>query len=127
MAQDGAGGSAAARHVEVVDAVAAAEHAVDHGQQLGAACAGRAAQADQLVGGRLDAEPLGQGGGQQQPGVGHGMVVIEADLELVQGRLVVVDYHRKGALLRGSNGRLSNAILPGQRAFSGSDHAYKRS
>jgi hypothetical protein len=34
----------AAQHVEVVDAVAAGEHAVDHGQQLGARMrAGRAA------------------------------------------------------------------------------------
>jgi hypothetical protein len=30
------------------------------------------AQGDQLVGGLLDAEPLGQEGGQQQAGVGDG-------------------------------------------------------
>ena len=61
MAQHASGGPAA-QHVQVVDAVAAGEHGVDHGQQLGAGVgAGRAAQADQLVGGLLDAEPLGQG------------------------------------------------------------------
>jgi hypothetical protein len=31
------------------------------------------AQVDQRIGGLLDAEPLGQGGRQQQAGVGHGM------------------------------------------------------
>jgi hypothetical protein len=56
-------GGATAQHVHIVDAVATDEHAVDQGQQLGAGVgAGRAAQVDQLVGGRLDAEPLSQGG-----------------------------------------------------------------
>jgi hypothetical protein len=45
--------------------------------------AGPLAQVDQLVGGLLDAEPLGQGGGQQQAGVGDGVGVVEADVELV--------------------------------------------
>jgi hypothetical protein len=59
---------------------------VNHGQQLGAGVgAGRAAQADQLVSGLLDAEPLGQGRGQQQPGVGDSVAVVEADLELGLG------------------------------------------
>jgi hypothetical protein len=42
---------------------------VDQGQQLAAGMggAGPLAQIDQLVGGLLDAQPLGQRGGQQQP------------------------------------------------------------
>ena len=43
--------------------------------------AGRVAKVDQLVGDRLDAEPVGEGGGQQQAGVGDRMVVIEGDHE----------------------------------------------
>ena len=67
MAQDVPVAAQRSAHVEVVDAVAAGEHAVDHGQQLWRPRAGRAAQADQLVGGRLDAEPLGQGAGSSSP------------------------------------------------------------
>ena len=50
------------------------QHRMHQGQQL-AAGPGRAsqlAQVDQLIGGLLDAQPLGQGGRQQQPGVGCG-------------------------------------------------------
>jgi len=82
-----AGGLPAAQQVGVVDAVPTRQHRVDQRQQL-AARVGRAwlaAQVDQLVGGLLDAQPLGQGGGQQQAGVGDGVGVVEADVELVQG------------------------------------------
>ena len=74
MAQHLAGG-ATAQQVGVVDAVPTRQHRVDQGQQL-AAGPGRAsqlAQVDQLIGGLLDAQPLGQGGRQQQPGVGDGV------------------------------------------------------
>ena len=41
--------------------------------------AGTVAEVDQLVDERLEPEPLGQGGGQQQPGVGDRVVVIDRD------------------------------------------------
>jgi hypothetical protein len=72
------------------------------------------AEADELVGGLLDTETLAEGGGQQQPGVGDGVGVVKGDVELVEG---VGGWHRKGALLSWSDGRLSNAILPAQRAL----------
>jgi hypothetical protein len=43
------------------------------------------AQIDERIGGLLNAQPLGQGGRQQQAGVGDGMGVVKADVELVQG------------------------------------------
>jgi hypothetical protein len=46
-----------------------------------------AAEIDQLVGGPLDPQPLGQGGSQQQPGRGDRVLVIERDLDLVQHHL----------------------------------------
>jgi hypothetical protein len=52
---------------------------VDQGQQLaaGPGRAGPLAQVDQGIGGLLDAQPLGQGGRQQQPRVGDGVGVVE--------------------------------------------------
>ena len=44
--------------------------------------AGPLAQVDQLVGGLLDAEPLGQGGRQQQADVGDSVGVVAAGVEL---------------------------------------------
>jgi hypothetical protein len=60
---------------------------VDQGQQLAAwpVRASPLAQIDQPIGGLLDPQPLGQGGSQQQAGVGDGVGVVEADVELVQG------------------------------------------
>jgi hypothetical protein len=43
------------------------------------------AQIDERIGGLLNAQPLGQGGRQQQAGVGDGMGVVKADVELVEG------------------------------------------
>jgi hypothetical protein len=43
------------------------------------------AKINQLIGGLLDAQPLGQGGSQQQARVGHGVGVVEGDVELVEG------------------------------------------
>jgi hypothetical protein len=76
--------------------------------------AGRVAKVDQLVGDRLDAEPVGEGGGQQQAGVGDRVVVVEGNGEPIGA---VGGWHRESALLVGTDGRLSNAILPVQRAF----------
>jgi hypothetical protein len=93
-------GSATAEQVGVVDAVPTRQHRVDQGQQLaaGPVRASPLAQVDQRIGGLPDAEPLGQGGGQQQAGVGDGVGVIEADVELVEG---VAGSHRESALLIG--------------------------
>jgi hypothetical protein len=73
---------------------------VDQGQQLAAwvGCTGPLAQVDQRICGLLDAESLGQGGRQQQAGVGHRVSVVKADVELVQG---VGGSHRESALLIG--------------------------
>jgi hypothetical protein len=61
-------GGATAQQVGVVDAVPTREHGVDQGQQLaaGPVRAGPLAQVDQRIGGLLNAQPLGQGGRQQQ-------------------------------------------------------------
>src|SRR6266540_5868425 len=92
------------------------QDAVGQGQQLGAGvgCAGPLAEVDELVGGLLDAEPFGQGGGWQQVRAGDGVGVVEADVELVQG---VGGWHRESALLIGNTAAVAGAILPGQRAF----------
>jgi hypothetical protein len=62
VAQHG-GGLSAAQQVGVVDAVPTRQHRMDQGQQLtaGPVRASPLAKVDQLVGGLLDAEPLGQG------------------------------------------------------------------
>jgi hypothetical protein len=59
---------------------------VDQGQQraAGPVRASPLAQVDHLVHGLLDAQPLGQGGRQRQAGVGDGVGVVEAGVELVQ-------------------------------------------
>ena len=62
---------------------------MDHGQQLGAGVgAGRAARADQLVGGLLDAEPLGD---QARHRLGEGragyLYVLDGELRLGDERL----------------------------------------
>jgi hypothetical protein len=72
------------------------------------------AQVDERIGGLLDAQPLGQRGRQQQAGVGHGVGVVKAAVELVWG---VGGSHRESALLLGDTAALAGAILPGQRAF----------
>src|SRR5213078_103597 len=88
---------------------------VDNGQQLGAGVGSPGpGKAEQLVGGRLDTEPLGEGGGQQQPGVGDGVGVVEAGGELVEG---MRHWHRKGALLGWRYGWTRNPIIAGQRAL----------
>jgi hypothetical protein len=58
---------------------------VDQGQQLAAwpVRARPLTQIDHLIGGLLDAKPLGQRGGQQQPGVGDRLAIIEGDDEAI--------------------------------------------
>lgn len=40
-------------------------------------------EVDQLIGHLLDAQPVAEGSGQQQPGIGDRVVVVEADAEPV--------------------------------------------
>jgi hypothetical protein len=84
MAQH-AGGLSAAQQVGVVDAVGTRQHRMYRGQQLapGMCRASPLAQVDHLVGGLLDAQPPGQRGRQQQVGVGDGVGVVKAGVELV--------------------------------------------
>jgi hypothetical protein len=58
--------------------------------------AGPVAKVDQLIGQVLDAEPLGKDSGQDQPGVGDRVGVVERDRKPVG---TVGGWHRKGALL----------------------------
>jgi hypothetical protein len=57
--------------------------------------AGAVTEVDELVGGLLDPQPLGQRGGQQQSGMCDGPGIVEGDLDLVQHD--VGGSHRKGA------------------------------
>jgi hypothetical protein len=79
---------------------------VDQGQQLGAGVgrAGPLAEVDELVGGLPDAEPLGQGRGQQQARAGDRVGVIEVHAKLVQGRSAMGDWHRRDALSTSTRG-----------------------
>jgi hypothetical protein len=115
VAQHG-GGLPAAQQVGVVDAVPTRQHRVDQGQQLATRMgrAGPLTQIDQRIGGLLDAQPLGQRGGQQQAGAGDRVGVVEAGVELVQG---VGGSHREKPSWLGNTAALASAILPGQRAF----------
>jgi hypothetical protein len=109
-------GLGGAEHVGVVDAVTAGHHRMDQGQHLAARPmpARAVAEVNQSVDDVLDSQPLGQRGGQHQPGVGDRVVVVEPNHQAVE---TVGGWHRESALLIGINGRLSNAILPAQRAF----------
>ena len=110
------GGLTGAEHIGVINTVAADHQRVQQRQHLAArpVGAGALAQVDQLVDHRLDPEPLRQGGGQQQSGVGDRVLIVEGDRKAVW---TVGGWHRESALLIGMDGRLSNAILPVQRAF----------
>ena len=78
MAED-VGSGPGAQQVGVVDAVRPGDDRVRQGQHLAARPVGTAtvAQVDQGVDDRLDSQALGQRGGQQQPGVGDRVVVVE--------------------------------------------------
>ena len=64
-----AGGRPAAQQLHVVDAVATSDQGMHQREQLapGTSRAGAVAEVDQLVGGLLDPQPLGQGGGRSRP------------------------------------------------------------
>ena len=112
-----AGGRPAAQQFQVVDAVGAGDHGMDQGEQL-APGTGRTrplAEIDQLVGGLLDPQPLGQRGGQQQASVHNGPWIIKRDLDLVQDD--VGGSHRKGASCWGRMAGLAAVILPAQEAL----------
>jgi hypothetical protein len=110
------GGGPGAQHIGVVDAVPTSYQRVGQGQHLAARPVGTrpTAKVDQLIDHCLDVKTLGQRGGQQQPGVGDRMVVVERHNKPGGA---VGGCHRESALLVGTDGRLSNAILPAQRAF----------
>jgi hypothetical protein len=108
----------AAQQFHVVDAVATRDHGMDQREQL-ASPVGRArptAEIDQLVGGLLDSQPLGQGGSQQQPGRGDRVLVIKGDIDLVQQH--PRGWRRRGVLRLGDRDCLAAVILPGQGTFS---------
>jgi hypothetical protein len=71
---------------------------------------GAVAEVDEL----LDAEPRGQRRGEDQAGVGDRVDIVEGH---GQDDGTVRRWHRESALLTGTDGPLSNAILPAQRAF----------
>jgi len=75
-AEHGLGGTCA-QGSGVVDAVAASQRRVDEGEglQAGVGGAGGAAEMHMLVEERLEAQSLGEGGGKQQAGVGHGVTI----------------------------------------------------
>jgi hypothetical protein len=118
VAEHGRGGPGT-QQLGVVDAVGSGDDRVQQGQHLAARLVGTgtAAEVDQPIGDRLDPQALSQRGGQQQrPGVGDRVVVVERDNKPGGA---VGGWHRERALQRGMEGRLSNAILPAQRAFLG--------
>jgi hypothetical protein len=110
------GGLPGAQQVGVVGAVRPGDDRVHQGQHLASWPVGTStvAKVHQRVDHLLDAEPLGKRGGQQQPGVGDRVGVVERDDE---GVGAVRRWHRESALPAGMDGRLSNAILPAQMAF----------
>jgi hypothetical protein len=74
------------------------------------------AKVDQLVGGLLQPEPLGQGGGQQQPRVGDRVLVIEHDIDMVKND--VGGSHRKGVLRLGDHDCLAASFSLVRGPFS---------
>ena len=90
-------GHPGAQHLDVIDAVATGEQTMHHREDLAAGVrgAGTIAEIDQLVGGLLQAEPLGERRWEQQPRAGDRVLVIEHDIDLVQHH--VGGSHRKGA------------------------------
>ena len=68
-----------------------------------------------LIGGLLDAQPLGQRGRQQRPRVGDRVGVVEARVELVEG---VGGCHREPALLMGEHGSFGKRHSPSSGGLS---------
>jgi hypothetical protein len=84
VAEHLAGGSGP-QPVGILDPLPAGQGRVDqrHGLVPGVGGARRAAQVDVLVDQLAEHEPLGQGGGQDETGVGDRVVVVEADRDLI--------------------------------------------
>jgi hypothetical protein len=79
-------GCSGSEHVCVVDAVSAGQHGVDHGHGLAAhvGSARRIAEIQVALDQLLQPQMLGQGSGEQEPGIGDGVGVIEGDPQTVQ-------------------------------------------
>jgi hypothetical protein len=77
--------------------------------------AGPLAQVDHLIGGLLDAQPLGQRGRQQQTGVGDRVGVVKAAVELIQD---VGGSHREPALLIGEHGSSGRRHAPSSEGLA---------
>ncbi|MDQ2729874.1 MAG: recombinase family protein [Actinomycetota bacterium] len=112
------GGRPGPQQVAVVDRVATGEHRVDHRHRLvphiGPARGG--AQIDMGVEQFAQAEVFGQGGGQDQPGVSHQVLIIEDHPSPVQA--VQECAHREGALRLCVNVASLTNILAGGGTFS---------
>jgi hypothetical protein len=122
-------GGPTAQQLDVVDAVGTRDHGVHQREQLApwAGCARPVPQIEQLVGGRLDPQPLREGGRQQQPGAGHRPLVVEATstwssttyedpIEKVSsGSGVMTAWQPPFSLVRGPfYGQVATRALPGQ-------------
>ena len=86
-ATDDASRPAGAQHVGVVDAVAASQRGCHQGHHLVARVrpTRRVAQVEALLDQLRQAEVAGQGGGKDQPGIRHQVVVVEGDVDAVGG------------------------------------------
>ena len=84
-AAQGPGGPPSAQHIGVVNAVAARQRRRHQGQQLvaGVGSARGVAQVEAPVNQLGQAQVAGQGGGKDQPSIGHQTVVIKGDLDAV--------------------------------------------
>ena len=84
-AAQGAGRPSGAQRIGVVDAVAASQRGSDQGHHLvaGVGPPRGVTQTQALLHQLGKAEVVGQGGGKEQPGVGHQAVVVEGDLDTV--------------------------------------------
>ena len=81
------GGTATAQRISIVDAVASGQGGGHQGHQL-VADVGPArgmAQVEQLVHQFTRTQAEGQGGGQQQPGIGYQTVIIKGDMDAIGG------------------------------------------
>jgi hypothetical protein len=105
-------GRARAQDVGVIDAVAAGQQRVDHGEQL---AAGTVTDADQLVDQRLDTQVLAQRRGQNQPRVSDHPIAVERDLNAVQR--VRRCAHPESASCQAMHFGVVTGIFPGQEAF----------
>ena len=95
-AAQGAGGPAGAQHVGVVDAVATSQRRRNQGHHLvaGVGPPRGIAQVEALPDEFGQAQAQGEGGRQDQPGIGHQAVIVEGDTDAVG---VVAWQHLLGA------------------------------